>query len=1118
VSTKLTELVKVSRRFTRSVRVDTDIGDPAALDGYICPHSAIETLLAMARHREGASHSAFTWTGPYGSGKSSLAVALAFLLQGEKSKISPALSAGSKAENIDELIGHFRRDAEPWQICAIVGQRADAEVVIGDAIKAAMPKAARRTKGQSFASWVGRVAEEVKGPGLVLIIDEMGKFLEHAAIERGDIHVFQELAEISSRSSGRLLIVGILHQAFDEYAQRLSREARDEWLKIQGRFVDLSVNLAADEQIELIARAIEALAHKPKLDDATRLIASTMRGGREVESARLAGKLASCWPLHPLTASLLGPISRRRFGQSQRSIFGFLTSAEPFGFQEFLAETSSQGETFGADQLWDYLRANLESAILGSPDGHRWSTAVDAIERCEARGGTQVHMAAIKAIALLDLLKDRSGLLPTAEIVRQAIGVQTEAEWQRLSNDLVSWSVVVFRKHSGAYAIYAGSDFDIEQALDEVRSRGIGTDFKRLEEQPALRPVLAKRHYEEKGALRWFEVGISPLHEAEERVRAYVPAPGSAGLFLILVSANEEPKSLAKRIARAAATQSMKHLVMVGWTRDSYRLRELTSDLAALEHIRAEQPALAGDAIARREIDARLARLSADIDDRLRDALDQVDWYGPADIPVDELKSVSGPAGLTLLASRLADWRFPDTPKLHNELINRTKPSPNAAGATRLLLHAMVEQRGSERLGFVGFPPEAGLFVSLLVSTGLYRKDESGEFGFHAPNADDAYCLHPMWSAADLALQGSEAGLSFAQLYHLWRQPPFGVRDGLLPVLALAYLLGRANRTSLYLDEVFRPQFDTFFIDRLLQDPSLVRARDVDLTFQDITLITHLADALGIGPAVAPNALEVAKAIVGRVRGLPNWTQRTTMISNAALELRNLGLRSHDPNKLLFEDLPAKLNGQGGDLGTMVALALDELNAAYSKMLGDLAATLFVELRYEVPEDGDWTLLHSRCETVRGLSGNFRLDALATRLGSFAGETSEIEGIASLAANKPSRDWVDRDIDAAKIELAALAQQFLRAEGLAHLKGRGDRQTSMAIYISDPSYPAPVSPHVELNDREREKAQALATEIELLIGREGVSATIAFGAIAHLGLSLADSLHATAEIVEGAAL
>jgi len=1117
MSAKLYNIVKVSRRFIRSVRVDTDISDPAALDGYICPHSAIESLLAMARHREDASHSAFTWTGPYGSGKSSLAVALAFLLQGEKLKISSALSDGAEDENIEELIGHFRRDAEPWQVCAIVGQRSDAETVIGDAIKAVAPDAARRSRGQSFASWVGQVAKELRGPGLVLIIDEMGKFLEQAAIERRDIHVFQELAEISSRSDGRLLIVGILHQAFDEYAQRLSREGRDEWLKIQGRFIDLSVNLAADEQIDLIARAIESPSHKPMADDTTRLIASAMRGGREGESARLASKLANCWPLHPLTASLLGPISRRRFGQSQRSIFGFLTSAEPFGFQEFLAATSSQKATFGAGQLWDYLRANLELAILASPDGHRWSAAVDAIERCEARGGTRDHMAAIKAIALLDLFKDRSGLQPTQDIIRHGIGVQTEAEWQRLSNDLVNWSVVVFRKHSGAYAIYAGSDFDIEKALDEVRSRGIGPDFKRLEEQPALRPVLAKRHYEEKGALRWFEVGISPLHEGEERARAYTPAPGSAGLFLILVSANEEPKALAKRMARAAAAQSVKHLVMVGWTRDSYRLRDLTSDLAALEHIRAEQPALEGDAIARREIDARLARLSADLDDRLRDALDQIDWYGPSDYPVDDLTSPIGPAGLSMLASRLADWRFPDTPKLHNELINRTKPSSNAAGATRLLLHAMVEKRGTERLGFIGFPPEAGLFVSLLVSTGLYRSDDKGEFGFHAPSVNDAHFLHPMWNAADLALQGSKSGLSFAEIYQLWRQPPFGVRDGLLPVLALAYVLARAGRTSLYLDEVFRPQFDTFFVDRLLQDPSLVRARDVDLTDQDTSLIAQLADALGAGAAVAPNALEVARAIVARIRGLPNWTQRTTMLSDAALGLRNLALRSHDPNKLLFEDLPTKLESQGGQLATVVEGALDELHSVYPKMLGDLAATLFVELRYDFIAEEDWLLLHDRCATVRGLSGNFRLDALATRLGGFTGEISDIEGIASLAANKPSRDWVDRDIDAAKIELAALAQQFLRAEGLAHLKGRGDRQTSMAVYISDPSYPAPVSPHVELNDRERDRAHELAVEIESLIALSGVSPAVAFGAIARLGLSLADSLNARPKIMEDAA-
>lgn len=117
----------------------------------------------------------------------------------------------------------------------------------------------------------------------------------------------------------------------------------------------------------------------------------------------------------------------------------------------------------------------------------------------------------------------------------------------------------------------------------------------------------------------------------------------------------------------------------------------------------------------------------------------------------------------------------------------------------------------------------------------------------------------------------------------------------------------------------------------------------------------------------------------------------------------------------------------------------------------------------------------------------------------------------TLAANKPARDWVDRDIDAAKIELAALAQQFLRAEGFAHLKGRGDRQTSLAVYISDPSYPAPASPFVELSGQERDRASALAEQIQELIDKSAVSPAIAIGAIAQLGLSLAGDLEEAEE-------
>ena len=89
--------------------------------------------------------------------------------------------------------------------------------------------------------------------------------------------------------------------------------------------------------------------------------------------------------------------------QNQRSIFGFLNSAESFGFQDFI--NTAEGNTFYTpDMLWDYLRANLEPSILASPDGHRWALATEALERCESRGGDVLQIKLLKTIAVIDLL------------------------------------------------------------------------------------------------------------------------------------------------------------------------------------------------------------------------------------------------------------------------------------------------------------------------------------------------------------------------------------------------------------------------------------------------------------------------------------------------------------------------------------------------------------------------------------------------------------------------------------------------------------------------------------------------------------------------------------------
>ena len=173
-------------------------------------------------------------------------------------------------------------------------------------------------------------------------------------------------------------MVGILHQAFEEYAHRLSREMREEWSKIQGLFVDLPVNTAADEQIGLLARAIES-DHNPAEPTALSQVVATLT--HRATSEDLPQLLEDCWPLHPVVSCLLGPISRRRFGQNQRSIFGFLIPRNPAGSRISCAalttaisiQLTSSGITCAS--TWNPPSWLLRTATVGHWPWRLWNDA-----------------------------------------------------------------------------------------------------------------------------------------------------------------------------------------------------------------------------------------------------------------------------------------------------------------------------------------------------------------------------------------------------------------------------------------------------------------------------------------------------------------------------------------------------------------------------------------------------------------------------------------------------------------------------------------------------------------------------------------------------------------------
>ncbi|MDB6166020.1 MAG: ATP-binding protein, partial [Lacunisphaera sp.] len=928
----LSEHVKIARRFQRSIRVDADFGKVDALQGFVCQRSAADGLVGMATQIARTSQRAFTWTGPYGGGKSSLAVALGGLL-GPKGAVRTAAMAALGEKTSQRMLSDLHPGKAGWLVVPVVGRKGDP---VGD-IAAALEAARRRegvrgrprgdvTSGRELVERLVQEAESRPREGVLLVLDEMGKFLESAAADGGDIYFFQELAEKAARSGGRLVIVGILHQAFEQYASRLGRETRDEWAKIQGRFSDVPLIAGVDEVIDLLGHAIATQKRHPATTDAANAVAASIRGRRPGSASDLGKRLDKCWPLHPVTAAVLGPMSRRRFGQNERSIFGFLSSAEPSGFQEFVRNTSDGSrELFGPDRFWDYLRINLEPAILASNDSHRWAEAVDAVERCEARG-TLLHVTLAKSIALIDLFRNGSGLAADRVTIDTCISDASASDIDAALKDLERWSVAVFRKHLGAWASYAGSDFDIDGAVSTAMAGNSELDLPRLAKLAGLQPVLAKRHYHETGTLRWFQTELVQFADMERA--AANPSGDAAGRFLLALQSGDESLATMTSACREISAKESKGLTAIGVPNNSRKIRELGRELVALELVRSSRPELDGDNVARREIGARMAAVSADLEEEFRVAFADAEWFAQGDVV-----SLSADTSLSRMASNLAALRYTQAPCIKSELINRQRPSANTQAGVRGLMHAMISKSSEKHLGIEGFPVEMGLYMTVLSETTLHRDTGDGRYEFGRPRGSTiGKTFRPAWDAADRLFSGDRSAVPLTRLYELWQAPPFGLRRGVLPLLACAFIMANRHRFAVYAEGRFQADISDYIVDIMLQDEGLIAFRRVNVDAFRGAVLEGVAAAIEAttGQKCPTEPLELARQLVRVVSNLPAWSRRTLALSPTTIEVRRVLMHADDPHKALFVDLPA-IYGEGDAeaVADGIEKSLRELSSAY---------------------------------------------------------------------------------------------------------------------------------------------------------------------------------------------
>lgn len=1085
--------VAIDRRFARSARLDADLNGTPPLVGYVLQATVAKGLTVLAESQIESQQGAFTWTGPYGGGKSSAALLLANLVAGPRANREIAREiAGEELRGL--YAKAFPKRGGDWKVVAVTGGRVRLREAITEAAAQSLGWS-EQTKlhcGESDDNLIASLlsAQEKRASGILLILDELGKMLEHEALEGGDVHLLQDLAEHASRSDGRLVVIGILHQSFEQYAARAARDARQEWAKVQGRYQDIAFLSGADETVALLGRAIASTPPAIAFENA-RLVSEAVSKRRPTETESLARALADTWPLNPVTALLLGPVSRARFAQNERSVFGFLSSAEPAGFQQFLTATKEGTGTYDPSMLWDYLSANFGMALASGPDGSRFSLAFEAIERAGAKGGP-LHVAITKSAAVIEFFRNGSGLALADDFLAAAHPMAPEPERAAAIKDLLDWAVLIRQPRLGGYALFAGSDFDLEDAVNRATTPIDNRQLEHIPQRAGFGFATAKRHYFLSGALRTFEVALQIVgaDETAETLAAALLARserGSGLLALILSDGALQPSDL-DALAKAAAKLLKRkgRVIAIGAAADSFALRSSASELLAVERVIRDHPQLEGDRIARREIAARQSLCIDELHRTLEGALETARWFlAPA-----PTKGWREP--LAVVASALADAGYPSAPILKSELLQRDKPSSNAMAALRDLAHAMVSRFAVPDLGITGYPAELGLYLTVLKPFGLHRSTGSETFAFGEPDdSAEGKSLQPAWDLIDkMGVDGLDV------VFDHWARPPYGLKAGVMPVLALAYMLARRDSVAIYIDGIYQTAIDDVVVDKLLQSPAEFRLRRIDRSVRETAFLSGLGELLGC--TSSEGSLPVAAALFQRFEALPDYATRTSRLDGDARKVRSVVLKAEDPEALLFDALPEAFGDRLSP--DLVFQGLVSCETSYSDLLGELRQALARALGIDVDSFGG---ISERAATIKGLTNDYAFDAFADRAGAIEQGTGDLESLVSVLLHRPARNWSDRDREEALTEIARFGRRFRELEALAVVRDRKSHTEALALVVGlDPKTP-PLMRSFVLSEKEKKAAATLADRVVAELRSDDKSGRLRLAALARAVAMLA---------------
>ena len=917
----MTSLKSISRmNYSNNISTNILRDEKKEIDYVVTPNSK-EIFDRLFINNYGSNRS-FNLIGNYGTGKSTFLWAIEKNLNNEKIFFNTIDYSNKSIKGYDfiKLLGDKKSLSSVFKEKLKLEAEADSSKII-DALSSLRKKSSKKKKG------------------LILLMDEFGKFLEFAAKEQStdEIYLLQLISEWANDDSHETFFITTLHQNFSSYGRALNAQDRLEWEKVKGRFHDLTFNEPVEQLIYFASKKLNEFEIPLNLKDNFEELVQLIQNSKLVsQNNSLNQDLSqSLFPLDWLSTHILVN-ALQRYGQNERSLFSFLSDSSKYSI------SNDPVNFYNVSDVFDYLVYTLPTEINGPDNPHKaqWLTTFRVLERAELifEEDYEIVTEVIKTISLVNIFSKLGGLF-NQEFLNNYFRLSRGFEINDIIDRLISSGLVRFYKHSNKLNFFEGTDIDLEQELIDVSKEintkiNLSNEIIKLVDLPVL---LAKRISFEKGTKRFFEYRIFDNFNNLPQVTGVIDG------YINLIFEELEQKEI-----KECSIQYPEHIFVL--FKDSKIIKETLFTILKFDKL-----------IEKHQLDKNALKLLGEERafylNKLNEIVlkelftsDQNLWFNAG-----KKTSVNSRTDLFKLLSNICEKSYEDTPTFNNELINRHALSTPINTARKYLYRAILKKEHEEDLGFdeVKFPPEKAIYISLLKETGIHQSQKSGFFKLAEPPKGTT--LFKLWSESnDFLNSARNSKKSLADLYKQLSLKPFKLKKGFIEFWIPIFLIAQKEEYALFhRNGGYIPYLKEDILDLIHKKPEDYLIKTYNVSESNNELLNGYKKLFGKDKdqGTQTTILSIFVEFLKLRSSLKNYTLETLNLSKeSSIKLRAMILESKDPEETLLTKIPKAFNFDFNTIKNnsesiaeftdQIAESIEDLKGAYPRLLNRIETTI----------------------------------------------------------------------------------------------------------------------------------------------------------------------------------